>query len=72
MADAIFPERRHEGMVRAEHVGRQVRNQPPNLAQLLLMMCSRWRLWVKPSEVLLDRFQARLGHVQTLGDPATG
>ena len=44
MTDALFPERRHEGMVRAEYVGRQVRNQPPNLAQLLLLMCSRRRL----------------------------
>jgi hypothetical protein len=75
MADAVIPERRDEadeGMVRAEDLSRQLRDLPPDLVQLPLVIGSQRRLRVKLGEVRLDRFQARLGHIQSLGDLRKG
>ena len=60
-------EMRDEGMLRAEQVSRLLRNQQLNLAQFLLIRFCRWRVRGKPSEVLLDRVQTLLGHVQAAG-----
>jgi hypothetical protein len=68
MTDAPIPERRNEGMVRAEQVGRQLRNPQLNLAQLVLLMFSRRRVRGARCQVLLDRVQTRLDHVQAPGD----
>ena len=75
MADAVIPERRDEadeGMVRAEDLSRQLRDQPTNRTQLPLMLCRRWHVRVTRGEVRLDRCQARLGHIQSLGDLRKG
>ena len=75
MADAVIPERRDkadEGMVRAEDLGRQLRDLPSDLVQLPLVIGSQRRLRVKPGEVLLERFQAGLDHIQPLGDLRKG
>ena len=75
MANAVIPERgdeADEGMVRAEDLGRQLRDLAPDLVQLPLVIGSQRRLRVKPGEMLLDSFQVSLDHVQPLGDPQRG
>jgi hypothetical protein len=56
-------QRGHQGMVRTEHLGRQVRHQPPNLVQLLLLgriLDRQGRLGVPPGGRRLEGVQARL------------
>ena len=75
MAEAVIPERRDEaddGMVRAEDLGRQLRDLPPDFVQLPLVIGSQWRLRVKPGEVILERFQAGLDHIQSPGELRKG
>jgi hypothetical protein len=57
-------EMRDGGMLRAGQVGGQFRNQQLNLAQFLLIRFCWRRVRGKPGQVILDRFQTILGHVQ--------
>jgi hypothetical protein len=57
-------------MVRAEHLGRQVRHQPPNFVHLLLLGGGQGALGVLPGGRRLEGIQARLELIQPLGDPA--
>ncbi len=75
MAKAVIPQRgdeADEGMVRAEDLGRQLRDLPADLVQLALVIGSQRRLGGKRGEVLLERFQAGLDHIQSLGDLRKG